>query len=166
MYGGKPSVVIDNTLDRQFTVDAPDGYWVEDITYLRTQEGFAYFRVFIDLFSRRVVGWAVLSRQTSELAVQALLMATWRRKPRPGLLIYSDQGAQFTSREWAAFLREHTLEHSVSRRGNCAPIGSMLCMRLPGGGQRCCRELLSAPEAAESPTPEIPDARGIKARCL
>ena len=119
VYGGKPSVVVDNTLDRQFTVGAPDRAWVTDITYLRTHEGFAYLCVVIDLFSRRVVGWAVQSRQTSELAVQALLMAIWRRKPGPGLLIHSDQGAQFTSREWAAFLREHGSEHSMSRRGNC-----------------------------------------------
>lgn len=118
-YGGKPSVVIDNTLNRQFEVAAPDRAWVTDITYLRTHEGFAYLAVVIDLFSRRVVGWAVHSRQTSELAVQALLMAIWGRKPAPGLLIHSDQGAQFTSREWAAFLREHGLEHSMSRRGNC-----------------------------------------------
>jgi putative transposase len=119
VYEGKPSIVVDNTLDRQFTVDAPDRAWETDITYLRTHEGFAYLCVVIDLFSRRVVGWAVQSRQTSELAVQALLMAIWRRKPKPGLLIYSDQGAQFTSREWIAFLREHHLEHSMSRRGNC-----------------------------------------------
>ena len=119
VYGGKPSVVVDNTLDRQFATNAPDRAWVTDITYLRTHEGFAYLCVAIDLFSRRVVGWAIQSRQTSELAVQALLMAIWRRKPKPGLLIHSDQGAQFTSREWAAFLREHGLEHSMSRRGNC-----------------------------------------------
>ena len=116
--GGKPSVVVDNTMDRQIAVGAQDRAWVTDITYLRTYEGFAYLCVVIDLFSRRVVGWAVQSRQTSELAVQALLMAIWRRKPGPGLLIHSDQGAQFTSREWAAFLRENNLEHSMSRRGN------------------------------------------------
>lgn len=119
VYGGKPSVVVDNTLVRQFAVAAPDRAWVTDITYLRTHEGFAYLCLVIDLFFRRVVGRAVQLRQTSELAVQALLMAIWRRKPGPGLLIHSDQGAQFTSPEWAAFLREHNLEHSMSRRGNC-----------------------------------------------
>ncbi len=118
-YGGKPSVVVDNSLDRQFAVEVPDRAWVTDITYLRTHEGFAYLCVVIDLFSRRVVGWAVRSRPTTELAAQALLMAIWRRKPEPGLLIHSDQGTQYTSREWAAFLREHKLEHSMSRRGNC-----------------------------------------------
>jgi putative transposase len=73
--------------------------WSSDITYIRTHEGFAYLAVIIDLFSRRVVGGAVHSRQTSELAVQALLMAIWRRKPDQGLLVHSDLGAQFTSRE-------------------------------------------------------------------
>ena len=118
-YGGRPSVVVDNALDRQFAVDAPDRAWVTDITYLRTREGFAYLCVIIDLFSRRVVGWALQSRPTTELAVQALLSAIWRRKPAAGLLIHSDQGTQYTGREWAAFLREHGLQHSMSRRGNC-----------------------------------------------
>lgn len=118
-YGGRPSVVVDNTLDRQFTVNEADKAWVTDITYLRTREGFAYLCVIIDLFSRRVVGWALYSRPTTELAVQALLSAIWRRKPAAGLLIHSDQGTQYTSREWAEFLREHGLQHSMSRRGNC-----------------------------------------------
>jgi transposase InsO family protein len=72
-YGGKPSVVVDNTLDRQFDVDAPDKAWVTDITYIRTQEGFAYLAVVIDLFSRRVVGWSMQSRQTTDVVLQALL---------------------------------------------------------------------------------------------
>ena len=59
IYGGKPSVVIDNTLDRQFNVEAPDKAWVTDITYIRTQEGFTYLAVVIDLYSRRVIGWAM-----------------------------------------------------------------------------------------------------------
>lgn len=72
---GKPSVVVDNTLDRQFNVNAPDRAWVTDITYIRTQDGFAYLCVVLDLFSRRVVGWALHSRPTTELVVQALLSA-------------------------------------------------------------------------------------------
>ena len=118
-YGGKPSVVVDNTLDRQFDVDAPDRVWVTDITYIRTQEGFAYLAVVIDLFSRRVIGWSVQSRQTTDVVLQALLMAVWRRKPKAKVLIHSDQGSQFTSIDWATFLRAHNLEHSMSRRGNC-----------------------------------------------
>ncbi|AKH99215.1 transposase [Hoeflea sp. IMCC20628] len=118
-YGGKPSLVVDNTLDRQFDVDVPDRAWVTDITYIRTQEGFAYLAVVIDLYSRRVVGWSMQSRQTTDVVLQALLMAVWRRKPKNRVLIHSDQGSQFTSMDWAAFLRAHNLEHSMSRRGNC-----------------------------------------------
>ena len=118
-YGGKPSVVIDNKLDRQFDVIEPDQFWVTDITYIRTFKGFVYLAVVIDLYSRRVVGWALKNRQMTELVLQALLMAIWRRKPKGRVMIHSDQGSQFTSIEWAAFLKQHNLEHSMSRRGNC-----------------------------------------------
>ena len=118
-YGGKPSKVVDNTLARQFDVAAPDKAWVTDITYIRTQEGFAYLAVVIDLYSRRVVGWSMQSRQTTDLVLQALLMAVWRRKPKSTVLVHSDQGSQFTSMDWASFLKAHNLEHSMSRRGNC-----------------------------------------------
>ena len=118
-YGGKPSAIVDNTLDQQFDVEAPDRVWVTDITYIRTHEGFAYLAVVIDLYSRRVVGWSMQSRQTTDVVLQALLMAVWRRKPKNKVLIHSDQGSQFTSMEWASFLRAHHLEHSMSRRGNC-----------------------------------------------
>ncbi len=118
-YGGKPSVAVDNTLDRQFDVGVPDRVWVTDITYIKTYEGFSYLAVVIDLFSRRVVGWAMQSRQPTDLVLQALLMAVWRRKPTGKVLIHSDQGSQFTSLEWASFLKHHNLEHSMSRRANC-----------------------------------------------
>jgi putative transposase len=72
VYGGKPSVVVDNTLDRQFDVDEPNTVWVTDITYIRTLEGFAYLAVVIDLYSRRVVGWSIESRQTTDVVLQAL----------------------------------------------------------------------------------------------
>jgi len=74
-YGGRPSVVVDNTLDRQFDVAAPDKAWVSDITYIKTYEGFLYLAVVIDLYSRRVIGWATQSRQPTDLVLQALLMA-------------------------------------------------------------------------------------------
>ena len=119
VYGGKPSVIVDNTLDRQFDVDAPDRVWVTDITYIRTLEGFAYLAAVIDLYARRVVGWSLQSRQTTDIVLQALLMAVWRRKPKNRVLVHSDQGSQFTSMDWASFLKAHNLEHSMSRRGNC-----------------------------------------------
>jgi putative transposase len=118
-YGGRPSVVVDNTLDRQFDVTAPDTAWVSDITYIKTYEGFLYLAVIIDLYSRCVIGWATQSRQPTDLVLQALLMAVWRRKPKRRVLIDTDQGSQYTSKDWAAFLRAHNIEHSMSRRGNC-----------------------------------------------
>jgi len=92
-YGGKPSIVVDNTLNRQFDVDAPDRFWVTDITYIKTYEGFLYLAVVIDLYSRRVVGWATHSRQYTDLVLQALLMAVWRRKPTDNVLIHSPSQA-------------------------------------------------------------------------
>ncbi|WP_291395105.1 IS3 family transposase, partial [Devosia sp.] len=80
---------------------------------------FAYLAVVIDLFSRRVIGWSLQSRQVTDVVLQALLMAVWRRKPKTTVLVHSDQGSQFTSMDWAAFLKHHNLEHSMSRRGNC-----------------------------------------------
>jgi len=68
-YGGKPSVVVDNSLNRQFDVDAPDRFWVTDITYIKTYEGYSYLAVIIDLYSRRVVGWAMQSRQPTDLVL-------------------------------------------------------------------------------------------------
>ena len=118
-YGGKPAVVVSNRLDRQFEVDAPDKVWVTDITDIKTHEGWLYLSVVIDLFSRRVVGWSAQSRMTTDLALQALPAAVWRRKPKAKVMIHSDQGSQFTSREWQLFLGQHNLEASMSRRGNC-----------------------------------------------
>ena len=117
--GGKLSGVAANILDRQFDVAAADRAWVTDITYIRTLEGFAYLAVVLDLYSRRVVGWSMQSRQTTDVVLQALHMAVWRRKPRHRVLIHSDQGSQFPSMDWTAFTKAHNLEHSMSRRGNC-----------------------------------------------
>jgi len=92
---------------------------VTNITYIRTMEGFAYLAVVLDLYSRRVVGWSLQSRQTIDVVLQALHMAVWWRKPKNRVLINSDQGSKFTIKDWSAFTRAHSLEHSMSRRGNC-----------------------------------------------
>ena len=104
---------------RKLHHDLQDQVWVTDITYIRTHEGWAYLAVVIDLFSRRVIGWSLQARMTTDLALQALLMAIWRRKPKQKVIIHSDQGSQFTSHEWQTFLKTHNLEASMSRRGNC-----------------------------------------------
>ncbi|SMX34615.1 Integrase core domain protein [Actibacterium lipolyticum] len=112
-------MVAENRLEQQFQASAPEQVWVIDITYIKTHEGWLYLCVVIDLFSRRLVGWSVQSRMTTDLALQALLMAVWRRKPGSRVTVHSDQGSQFTSREWQLFLRQHNLAPSMSRRGNC-----------------------------------------------
>ena len=106
-------------VERRFTPDGPNRLYVADVTQHRTSEGWLYYAVVIDCFSRRVVGWSMQNRQTTDLVLQALLMAVWRRKPKGKVLIHSDQGSQFTSIDWASFLKAHNLEHSMSRRGNC-----------------------------------------------
>ena len=117
--GGERHVITPNVLDRQFDPVMPNQAWVTDITYIKTHEGWLYLCVVIDLYSRRVVGWSAQSRMTTGLALQALLMAVWRRKPIGQVMVHSDQGFQFTSREWQIFLAQHNLEASMSRRGNC-----------------------------------------------
>jgi putative transposase len=125
-YGRRPrplsgpvGSVAKNVLARGFKVSEPNRAWVTDITYIRTYDGFLYLAVVLDLFSRQVVGWATRPTQHTDLVLQALLAAVWRRKPSPGLLLHSDQGTQFTSEDWQSFLREHDIVCSMSRRGNC-----------------------------------------------
>ena len=118
-YGGSPAVVAENKLEQNFEVFAPNQVWVTDITYIKTHEGWLYLAVVIDLYSRRVVGFSMQSRLHMDLVLTALLMAVWGRKPKNKVIIHSDQGSQFTSHEWQAFLDKHNLEASMSRRGNC-----------------------------------------------
>jgi putative transposase len=117
--GGKPANVADNHLQREFTVSEPNTVWVTDITYIRTCEGWLYLAVVVDLFSRAVVGWSMQSTMSRELVIQALLSAVWRRKPKRNVMIHSDQGSQYGSRDYLDFMRDHNLEPSMSRRGNC-----------------------------------------------
>ena len=116
---GKPAVVAPNHLKRAFDVAEPNKVWVTDITYIRTHEGWLYLSVVLDLFSRQIVGWSMGERMTRELAISALLMAVWRRKPVQEVLVHSDQGSQFSSHDWQDFLKAHRLKPSMSRRGNC-----------------------------------------------
>ncbi len=115
---GKPSVLIPNILQRQFTVTRPNKAWVTDITYIRTWQGWLYLAVVMDLFSRKIVGWSAGPTVHRELVLNAVLMAVRRRRPR-GTVIHSDQGAQYGSDAWRRFCRSNRLEPSMSRRGNC-----------------------------------------------
>jgi putative transposase len=104
--GGKPAVVAPNHLNRQFTPDGVNQSWVTDITYIRTHEGWLYLV-------------SMGSRIDTDLVLNALLMALWRRQPKDTVLVHSDQGCQFTGHDWQGFLRDHNLVSSMSRRGNC-----------------------------------------------
>ena len=117
--GGDLSLVAPNTLERQFEIDQPNRVWVTDFTYVRTHEGWLYLTIVLDLFSRQVVGWSMKHHPKADLVIDALLMALWRRKPKDKVLIHSDQGVQYTCGDWRTFTKDHNLEVSMSRRGNC-----------------------------------------------
>ena len=116
---GPASVLAPNRLQQKFEVANPNDTWVTDITHIRTHEGWLYLAVVIDLYSRKVVGWSMHSRIKKELVLNALLMAVWRRKPGSLVTVHSDQGSQYTSHDWQAFLDANNLQASMSRRGNC-----------------------------------------------
>ena len=106
---------------------APDRVWLADLTYIRTREGWLYLAVVLDLFSRRVVGWAMAEHLGHELALAALDMAIARRRPAAGLVHHSDRGVQYAAHGYRRRLREHGMLCSMSRKGDCwdnAPMES------------------------------------------
>jgi putative transposase len=108
-----------NVLARDFTASAPNQKWVGDITYIWTREGWLYLAVLIDLFSRRVVGWAMGDTLATELPLRALHMAIQTRRPPRGLIHHTDRGCQYASAEYRAVLEQHGIVASMSRKGNC-----------------------------------------------
>ena len=107
-----------NVLDRQFHAAAPNQKWVADFTYVWTTEGWLYVAVVLDLFSRRVVGWAMQAEMTAQLVTDALTMAVWRRGQGQPVLHHSDRGSQYTSDTFQRLLRELGVTCSMSRSGN------------------------------------------------
>lgn len=108
-----------NILNQQFEVDAPDTAWVGDITYLWTPGGWLYLAVLLDLFSRRVIGWALSTEITQDLSLAALDQAIFERNPAAGLLHHSDRGSQYTSNDYRQRLKDNDLVASMSRKGDC-----------------------------------------------
>lgn len=111
--------IANNILNREFTVGAPNRAWVADLTYLWTQEGWLYLAAVLDLFSRRIVGWALANHMREELVEEALKMAIGRRQPGPGLLHHSDRGSQYADGDYQMALRNAGITVSMSRKGNC-----------------------------------------------
>lgn len=111
--------VAQNLLNRNFSVSAPNQVMVSDITYLPSRCGWLYLTVFIDLFSRMVVGWCVSSSLSHEGVLEALYRAIWRRRPPAGLMIHSDRGVQYCCEAFRKALAIHHFVQSMSRKGNC-----------------------------------------------
>ena len=111
--------VAPNLLDRRFTTDAPDKVWVTDITYIWTDEGWLYLAAILDLYSRRVVGWALDESLERHLAIDALRMAVDARAPLPGLVHHSDRGVQYACDDYQKALATRGLVCSMSRKGDC-----------------------------------------------
>ena len=118
-----------NLLAQDFTASRPNQKWLADITYIDTAEGWLYLALVLDLFARRIVGWAMADHMRAELVEDALLMALGRRLPAPGLLHHSDQGGQYTSWLVQSLLTANHIEVSMSDVGNCydnAPMESFI----------------------------------------
>jgi len=111
--------LFDNILNRDFAPKGPNQAYVQDITYIWTQERWLYLATVIDLYSRRVVGWSMGSRMTAQLVCAALKMAIWQRCPSAGLIVHSDRGSQYASKAYRHLLKAHGFIGSMSRKGNC-----------------------------------------------
>ena len=108
-----------NVLGRQFNPAQPNQAWVADITYIRTRSGWLYLAVVLDLFARKVVGWAMAPDMQASLVCRALQLAIAQRQPQPGLIVHSDRGSQYASAAHQALLSQNGLVGSMSRPGNC-----------------------------------------------
>jgi putative transposase len=119
--------VADNLLDKTFVATRPNQIWLADISYIPTDEGWLYLAVVLDLFSRKVVGWAMRDHLRQELAIAALTMAIQRQRPGRGLIHHSDRGSQYAAGDYRKLLKANGMVASMSRKGNCwdnAPMES------------------------------------------
>jgi transposase InsO family protein len=108
-----------NVLNRQFNPTRPNQAWVADITYIRTRSGWLYLAVVLDLYARKVVGWAMAPDMQATLVCRALQLAIVQRQPAAGLIVHTDRGSQYASAAHQALLSKHGLVGSMSRKGNC-----------------------------------------------
>lgn len=111
--------VAENLLNRQFNPSAINQSWVADITYIRTRSGWLYLAAVMDLFSRKIVGWAMAPHMRSELVCGAMQLAIAQRQPGPGLIAHSDRGGQYAGAAYQSLLGRHGMRCSMSRKGNC-----------------------------------------------
>jgi len=114
----KAHPVAPNVLKRDFTADRPDYKWLSDITYIPTRAGWLYLAAILDLYTRRIVGWAMSDRMASDLTLTALKLALQRRQPAVGLIHHSDQGSQYTDNTYQALLKTHRIRASMNGVGS------------------------------------------------
>jgi putative transposase len=117
--------VAPNLLEQDFSADRPNQKWVSDITYIWTDEGWLYLAVVLELYSRRVIGWAIAERMTATLVCDALVMALWNRKMPTGVVVHSDRGSQYCSAAYQKLFQKHQLVCSMSKKGDCYDNAAM-----------------------------------------
>ena len=117
--------VAENLLKQDFTAQHPNRVWVGDITYIGTDEGWLYLAVVLDLYSRKVVGWSMSERMTATLVCDALTMALFARKRPRGVIVHTDRGSQYCSKEHRKLLDDNGLVASMSAKGNCYDNAAM-----------------------------------------
>jgi putative transposase len=117
--------VAPNLLQQDFSAQRPNEKWVSDITYVATDEGWLYVAVVLDLYSRLIVGWAMSDRMSATLTCDALRMALFRRHRPHGVIVHSDRGSQYCSREYRQLLKHSGLISSMSARGDCYDNAAM-----------------------------------------
>lgn len=116
-----------NLLDRNFSINEPNKVWSSDLTYIKTSSGWLYLCIVMDLFSRKIIGWAMGENMKTEMFIKALKMAYLARKPKPGIIFHSDRGCQYASYEFRKVLSKYQMAQSMSRKGDCwdnAPVES------------------------------------------
>jgi putative transposase len=111
--------IADNLLDQTFLATRPNQVWLADITDVPTDEGWLYLAIVLDLFTRRLVGWAMRDHLRQQLAIAALTMAIQRQRPACGLIHHSDRGSQYAAGDYRALLKANGIIPSMSRKGNC-----------------------------------------------
>lgn len=111
--------VAENILNRAFAVENPNEVWVSDITYVQTYSGWLYLCIIMDLYSRKVIGYALSDSLESEIVINAFMMSWNQRKPKKGLLFHSDRGIQYASKKFQEILKLKEVTCSMSRKGNC-----------------------------------------------
>jgi putative transposase len=108
-----------NLLEQDFTADAPDKKWMSDFTYLETREGWLFLAGVLDAYSRKIVGWSMSEHHDTELVHAALHMALLQRRPGADLIHHSDRGSEYASSRYQSLLREHQIQISMSKKGDC-----------------------------------------------